>query len=212
MNIEQEPVLEKIFSALCNWLSSFNATEYLTFSLVVITGLYAFFTYKILKANQNSVSAMQKQMEASSRPYVTARISMQVGEPFFYLNIENIGKTAAKNLILSIDKDFFQYGEKKAERNIKEFPVFKNNVSELPAGTHLFYPLISSVDILSDSADTELVPREFSVTAEYAYFNKKVVKEVFHFDLSAYQNCIALKDPIVTAINAVTKEIGKRGV
>ncbi|MCU8015939.1 hypothetical protein L5M36_03370 [Shewanella sp. SM72] len=204
--------MEEVFSALGNWLSSFNATEYLTFSLVVITGLYAFFTYKILKANQSSVSAIQEQMEASSRPYVTVRISMQVGEPFFYLNIENVGKTAAKNLILSIDKDFFQYGENKLERNIKEFPVFKNVVLEFPTGTHLFYPLISSVDILSDSADVELVPREFRVTAEYAYLNNKVVREVFHFDLSVYQNCIALKDPIVTAINGVKAAVEKRGV
>jgi len=201
--------LEQFLITFCNWLSSFNATEYLTFFLVVITGLYALFTYKILKANQNSVLAMQEQMEASNRPYVTARISMQVGEPYFYLNIENIGKTAAKNLKLSFDKDFYQYGRSTDEHNIKSFPVFKNLISEFTAGTHLFYPLVSSVDILSDSFDSVLVPREFSVTAEYSYFGNRAVKEVFHFDLTVYQNCIALKDPLVTAINGVTAATGK---
>lgn len=203
--------MQEFFSMVFGWLLSFNATEYLTLFLVLITGLYAFFTYRILVANQNSVLAMQEQFEASNRAYVTARISMQIGEPFFYLNIENIGKTAAKNLKLSFNKDFYQYGENTETRNIKNFPVFKDLISEFTASTHLFYPLISSVDMLSNTSDEALVPRTFSITAEYTHSNNKCVKEVFHFDLSVYENCIALKDSLVEAINSVSTAIKKGG-
>jgi hypothetical protein len=197
------------FNTVCEWFLSFNATEYLTFFLVIITGIYAFFTYQILKANQNSVLAMQAQSEASYRPYVTARISMQVGEPFFYLNIENIGKTAAKNLKLSLNKDFYQRGEKTDKNNIKNFPLFNDLISEFTASTHFFYPLVSSVDLLSNTFDENLVPKKFSIIAEYSYSNNKCVKEVFTFDLSVYQDCIALKDSLVTAINGVSTAIAK---
>lgn len=200
----------QFFCPIWEWSISFEAIEYLTFLLVLITAMYAFFTFKILNANQNSVLAMQEQIEASTRPYVSIRISMQVEEPFFYLNIENIGKTAAKNLKLSIDKDFYQYGEKSEEKNIKNFPIFNELINEFTASTHLFYPLINSAVILNDEADTKLVPRKFKIMAEYSYSTKKNVVEEFNFDLSVYQNCIALKDPLVTAINVVSKNIAER--
>ena len=79
--------------------------EILTGLLVVITGTYALFTFKILKANENIVKQMRTQQEAMFRPYVSISPIVFPENIIFFLKIKNTGLTSAKNLKLSIDRD-----------------------------------------------------------------------------------------------------------
>ncbi len=65
---------------------------FLTGLLVLITGFYAWATYRILKANELVVEAMREQSEATYRPYVTAGVYLEPDNPIFYLRIANTGK------------------------------------------------------------------------------------------------------------------------
>ncbi|MDF2156068.1 hypothetical protein [Vibrio sp. CAU 1672] len=63
--------------------------EILTAILVVVTGIYAYLTYKMSNMSERSVQMMKEQTEAMSRPYlvvqptVTKRIAAQGGQ-FLY--------------------------------------------------------------------------------------------------------------------------------
>ena len=49
--------------------------EILTTLLVIITGVYAYLTFRILEANRGSVAAMKTQVEAATRPYVIVALA-----------------------------------------------------------------------------------------------------------------------------------------
>ena len=89
------------------------ALEILTGLLVLITGFYAWATYKILRANESVVEVARQEAENISRPYINISTFTIPDNPIIFLVIENTGKTLANNLKLQIDKDFYQFGEKK---------------------------------------------------------------------------------------------------
>ena len=55
--------------------------EILTAVLVIITGFYAWATFRILRANEKVVSVMEKQAVAMGRPYVTVTPFVLPGTP-----------------------------------------------------------------------------------------------------------------------------------
>ncbi len=81
--------------------------EFLTAALVFITAFYAYLTHRIAKANRQVVQVMREQSEALTRPYVTVAAVAQPGSPALYLRISNTGKTAAEQLRLELDRDFY---------------------------------------------------------------------------------------------------------
>lgn len=107
-------------------------TDWLTLALVVITGFYAWATLKILRANEAMVSTMRDQQNAAMRPYILVSTNLRMGTQLLYLSIKNVGKTAALNLKLSLDKSFYQLGEKREERNIANSAAFSRTIDSLP--------------------------------------------------------------------------------
>ena len=79
------------------------AIEVLTGLLVIITGFYAWVTYKML-------TALQQQAEAVTRPYLTINVFSEPKDVLFYLRIANTGRTGASNVRLTLDRDFYQFG------------------------------------------------------------------------------------------------------
>ena len=88
-------------------------SNYLTAILVVTTIVYAYLTYRMAKSSEASAKAVCDQSEAMLRPYITITPFIRSHTPVLYLRVKNSGKTSAKNLRLTIDRDFFQFGEKK---------------------------------------------------------------------------------------------------
>lgn len=72
--------------------------EFLTLILVIVTSIYAYFTYLILKANQKAVAAMQAQVKAVTRPYVY--FELIVDTALVETCIRNAGVTAALNVLI----------------------------------------------------------------------------------------------------------------
>ena len=103
--------------------------EILTGALVLITGFYAWATYKILKANERVVEVMHEQAEAVTRPYVAVSALLETDNPIFYLRIANTGKTAATDLKLNLDKPFYRFAEKNEEKNLADYSAFKDMIT-----------------------------------------------------------------------------------
>lgn len=86
------------------------AMELLTALLVIITAVYVILTHHIAQANRASVAAIREQTSALNRPYLVVNAILQKDLTNLYLRIANLGRTAATNLHLSLDRDFYRAG------------------------------------------------------------------------------------------------------
>lgn len=184
--------------------------EILTALLVIITGLYAWFTFKILKANERVVEKMHNQQEAIYRPYVSISPVVYPENPIAFLKIKNTGLTAANNLRLTLDKDFFQFGEKKEERNLKSHSAFKDPIDSFVPGAEIYFYLAQSFVIFGKKGCEELTPTTFTVTAEYEYLGKKVNEKTV-IDLCPYLGAANPHDPLVHQLKSIREAIEKKG-
>src|SRR5262245_9206982 len=85
---------------------------------------YTVITSRIHKVNQAAVEAMRLQSEAFSRPYIEVSVRIRTGTQILYLTIQNTGRTPARDLRLSIDKDFHRYAQKGDDRNLRTYAAF----------------------------------------------------------------------------------------
>lgn len=102
--------------------------EFLTALLVVITGVYVYMTYKILKSNEQAVRAMNAQVSAMIRPYVHFDLSPH--GPTINAVLRNSGQSAAKDVVVRI-KPEFEGSSAEKERPIK---LTSQTITWLPPG------------------------------------------------------------------------------
>ena len=73
--------------------------EILTSLLVIITGIYAYLTFRILQANRDSVAAMRAQIDAATRPYV--HFDLVLRGPLVEASVRNTGITAGLDVSIT---------------------------------------------------------------------------------------------------------------
>lgn len=183
-------------------------TDWLTLALVVITAFYAWATLKILRANEAIVSTMRDQQNASMRPYILVSTSVRTGTQLLYLSIKNVGKTAALGLKLSLDKSFYQLGEKREERNIANSAAFSRVIDSLPPDGQLLFLLGNGPTLYGSSNTEELSPLLFQVTAKYMSGSESI-SETSTVDLRPYINTDVPHDPIVEELGKLREEFVK---
>ena len=132
--------------------------EVLTGLLVIITAVYAVATFRILRANQQAVEVMREQADALSRPYVAIAPFTAPRSHLFRLRIANTGKTAAKSLRLTIDRDFYQYGE---SRNLAAMSAFTEPIDSFPPGAELIFGLEQGQKLFAEEVDEKVTPTRF---------------------------------------------------
>ena len=158
------------------------AIEVLTALLVGITGYYAVVTQKMLKT-------MQQQGEAIARPYLTINVFSEPNGVLYYLRIANTGRTGASNVCLTLDRDFYQLGEKD-KPNLREASAFQQPIEHLPPGAEMIFGLAPAHVVLDDKADQSVTPLIFSINATYSY-NERTVSERTTIDFRPYKGvCI----------------------
>lgn len=179
--------------------------DYLTAILVFVTTIYSYLTYKMAKASEASVQAMREQSEAMLRPYVSVSTYVRPHTTVLYLRIENTGRTGAENLRLSMDKDFFQFGEaKQPEGNLRTKAAFDDTIQSLPPGGSLVFALAQGFVIFAPDADASVVPQQFTVTATYGFAGKQV-SETHRIDLRPYIDSEGERDPVVEELERLRK-------
>lgn len=62
--------------------------EILTAILVIITGIYAFLTYKMSRISERTAQIMNEQTEAMSRPYIIIQPMVRPHSQFLYGFVE----------------------------------------------------------------------------------------------------------------------------
>lgn len=181
-------------------------TTIFTILLVLITGFYAWVTFKILKANEGVLQEMMEQREAFYRPYISISPRVYSDNPIFFLKIKNTGQTAAHKLKLTLDRDFYQFGDKKDEKNLRNMSAFTEVIDSFVPGAEMLFHLAQGFVIFGEEANREITPSSFTVTAEYEYSGRKV-KEITIIDLKPYSNSAIPFDPVVAQLKDIKKAI-----
>jgi hypothetical protein len=174
-------------------------SDSLTVINALLTTAYVVLTFKILRANQASVEALQRQFEAARRPVVTVRASLPPSTHMVILAIQNTGSSAALNLRLSVDQDFYLMGNRAA--NLRSVPAFSQAITSLPPGGELLFPLCTAYQL--DAAAPETGTLLFAVKAEYAFGSLSPVSEETTIDLRAYIASRVPTDSMVSAIEDI---------
>jgi hypothetical protein len=189
-------------------VANVTTIDVLTGLLVLITGFYAWATFRILRANEKVVTVMNKQSDALTRPYIDIRSFIIPDNITIFLEIKNSGKTAANNLRLELDRDFYQWGEKKDDSNLANLTAFKQVIQCFPPNTVLTFYLGHGPSLFGERSDPTTTPRVFSIRASYSYADK-VVQETTTIDLNKYLNTALPPDATVSELKKIREEIGK---
>jgi hypothetical protein len=182
--------------------------ETLTGVLVVITAFYAWITFKILKANESVLHETKLQREAFFRPYISISPVVYTENPIFFLKIQNTGQIAANNLKLSIDKDFFQFGEKNNDRNLKHYSAFSDKIDSFVPNAQMLFYLAQGFVIFGNNAKKDITPSIFTITATYEFSGKKISEQTI-IDLRPYLNSAIPHDPVVSMLKGIKESIEK---
>ena len=204
-------------------------TEILTSLLVLITGFYAWVTYRILRANEQVLSVMNQQVEtmreqagvmqaqtealrqqtdALMRPYITIKTYLVRGSKTIYLNITNAGKSAAENLRLKPDRDFHRFGDATENKNLANLNAFQNTIDCFPPSSQLTFSLAQGIHLFSEGADPNRTPPTFSIKAIYSY-GDKTYDETTIIDLRQYLNTEPEPNPLIDQLKEI-KEVLKQ--
>lgn len=184
--------------------------EYLTAILAFITGIYAFLTHRMAVASEASVKAVRDQSEAMLRPYVTVSPFIRPKALFLYLRITNTGRTGAENLRLSLDRDFFQWGEAgRPGKNLRTKSAFSLPIDSFPPGAELLFPLGQGWVLFGQDVKPDVTPVQFNVSATYEFFGREV-EEITRVDLRPYLGTEGKHDPLVDELERIREAIEKK--
>ena len=175
-------------------------TILLTTVLVSITGYYAMVTHKMFKI-------MQQQSEAITRPYLTINVFSEPHGVLYYLRIANTGRTGASDVRLTLDRDFYQLGQKHMP-NLREASVFRQPIEQLPPGAEMIFGLAPAFVVLDDKADQSVTPQIFSIHATYSY-GEKPVSEMTTIDLRPYKASMHPPSVIADELQQIREQLEK---
>jgi hypothetical protein len=183
-------------------------TDWLTLILVLVTAFYAWVTFRILRANEAVVSAMQSQTEAQLRPYVVVTVAPRIGTTLLLLEIRNTGRSPALDLRLRMDKDFFPHAVRRDAENIAELPAFSEPICSLAPEARLQFVLGVGGTIFAPGVDESVCPKLFSVNAKYQHAGR-AYDEDNTIDLRPMLHSAAIHDPIAEEVKRLRESLEK---
>ncbi|MEL7430222.1 MAG: hypothetical protein AAFN43_09495 [Pseudomonadota bacterium] len=186
-----------------------TAIAILTAVLVLITAVYAYLTFSISSSNKRMAEEIAKQTEAMLRPVISFRIEVRAGS-IFCLVLENTGKSTAESVNLKLDRDFFRFGERNEDSNLKNFNAFRQIVDSMASGERIKFDLAQGWEIDKEHEGVNLTPSTFQIEVEYLFGSKRY-QETQKIDLRPYMSSLAVKEPLehLEQISASLKKIAK---
>lgn len=173
--------------------------EVLTLALVIITAVYTCFNYVMARRNGEMVEQMKAQHESFLAPVVAIAIKIKHGS-MMCLSIKNRGQSPAVNLRLSLDRDFYQFGENAPQKNMRNYPMFQETIPSFAPGEELFTWLVQGHEL------NDFAPREFVVLAKYQ-FGGKNYEQSHSVNLAAYFNTAQDRDELLDEAKKIRESL-----
>lgn len=152
------------------------------------------------------VQAVRDQQYAAMRPYVQLTTTVRLGTTLLYLQVENVGKTAAMDLTLSMNKDFYQLGEQTEQANLRNVAAFSQPIRSLPPGVRLRFLLGTGASKFG--SNDERCPQRFDIVATYSTGSERVA-ETSAIDLKPYLHTEAETDPIAEELAKLREKLSE---
>lgn len=170
-----------------------EATDYLSFGMIVLTYFYVVFTWEMLQR-------IETQNYLEKRPYIIADFHKE--RQVLKIYVKNIGKTPAKNVKVELLPDVITFQNKSLNQTL-----FKNPVKFFPPGKKLD-TAINSRSTFFNQVET----RNFQIKIEYQDLaSNKIFQEEVNIDLNhlEMENDIVNKTftDLVNSVDKLTKEI-----
>lgn len=188
-----------------------NTADYINLAIavatalsVVISGAVAVVTYKTVQASRAAVEVMKAQLEATTRPYILVAPVVRSMSTFLLLRIVNTGGSSAKQLRLSVDKDFFFNAEDQPNKNLRSLSAFTTPIAEFAPQTELLIHLGIGHKIFS----SDLTPLQFTVTAKYEYAGRTVEEQTV-IDLQPFKHSGKPIDAVAERLEDIRDELRK---
>jgi uncharacterized membrane protein YcgQ (UPF0703/DUF1980 family) len=164
-----------------DWIQAISATI-----IMFVTIVYVLKTAAIAKANRKAVEAMREQTEALTRPYVCVTPRMN-RELLLFLEITNIGRTAAQDLRFEVSPHFTPLKIKGSFT--ASVHVFTHTIASFPPGSVLNFPVGTSLKITDSINSDQEQPNVLTITASYK-FASSAVTEVTTVDFRMFKGMI----------------------
>lgn len=187
-----------------------SATDWITLSLVLITAVYAYVTFRILRANEALVVQMKRQLDAEARPYVTVSLRNRMETQLIYLVVKNTGRMSAENLRLTLDDDFYQDGKVRQGRNMREWSAFSTVIEGFPPSAELQFLLGSGPELLEDAPPVKIARPTIKIGASYSAtgqrFDESTIVDLRPFAMSSVPH-----DPVVEELARIRESLAGTG-
>jgi hypothetical protein len=165
----------------------------------------AIVTYQMVKANRETVAVMKAQLDASTRPYIQVTPFVRAMSTMLMLSIKNAGGSSAKNLRLSLDKDFYFNAHLDEDDNLRKYTTFVHPIQSLSPQAEMVFYLGVGHNIFRDA---ERCPQQFTVQAEYEYQDNRVVESTT-IDLQPFRKSAKPVDPIVEQLENISGHLSE---
>jgi hypothetical protein len=146
----------------------------LTLSLVVITGIYAYLTWRLAKSAERTI-------EESQRGALFVTLKFRQGGPIAQLHIGNMGRSTAEKCTFSLSTEVFDVSE---SEKLNDKPFFSGGACSLPPGASVEFALPVAPAYFSKMG-SQGYPPNFRVNYEYSSLGKKY-KETSSIDVALY--------------------------
>lgn len=190
---------------LDNTFGGQGITNALTFLLIAVTFAYVLLTHSISKSTRLSLQQLQNQYEHLTRPVISASIVLRQ-EIVVCLLIKNTGHSIARDVRLSLDKDFYQFAEMGEKKNLREFLPFREPISSFAPGEHLLFMLSQGFNLDTTKNEVNLTPAQFGVSVSYKYGDKEF-SDRHDIDLRHYFNSQPDIDDGVRELTKIRKAV-----
>ncbi len=161
-----------------------SVTDWLTACSVVVNAFLCVFTFLIVLKNRDMVAQMKAQNESFIAPIISVAIQVK-HSTVVCLKVKNSGHSAAKNLRLSLDRDFYQFGVFEEAKNMRHFPAFQQTIPSFSPGEEIFFLMSQGFNLGKSFEDKIITPYEFNVGVRYE-FGGQPVNQQHEVNLRAY--------------------------
>jgi len=158
-----------------------------TIALVAITAIYATVTWRIAKSNNRMVEAMEAQNEAINRPIVIARILVR-HSTILSVGFKNIGQTVARDVRIEIDRDFYQFAERRQESNIRSFNIFNYPIPVLAPDGEIAFDLAQGFNLGIEKEGEVVTPMGLEFKISYNSSTGRSYSDLFPLDFRPYMH------------------------
>lgn len=178
-----------------------------TVASVIVAAVYAGLTYLLARKNGEMVALMKAQHREFIAPHVTLSLGIK-HSIITTVKIRNVGRSAARNVRLSLDRDFYQFAEHQPEKNVRKWPLFQQAMPCLGAGDEIFFMLCQGFNIDKEIGGVNITPSKFSISVVYE-FGGVERSENYEVDLGFYFRTQQDRSQELEELEKIQKHLGK---